>query len=548
MAAVAGIVEDALEKLSDLIAPAERVAVCAYGPAVFAKPGATRGQDLLVLCDGYSNGLRAHLRVYDGEEFRFLIADRTLVESDVEKGTLGDYLTEQFLYPYHPVLNIEYLDKMAERAKTRVAEEEARDLVIEFREMCRGLVAAPEFFGLSRMRKLARVSVPSMTAYLRLLEEPVRERNLMTLRSSFKTAFAATKGEVLKLEGEHVSLEDSAVDRWLKDRVSEQVVNVLRQSQRAFYSYLAKGRAIYLSPDLLTRELYSPLKLTLDTELNRMDPEDPKNYLFLRTSAGLVPLGEKAPLDEVIANLHLGGPITITPLAGVLNEVFLVTAGKEQLVVKKFTDWDGFKWFTLNLVSLGSKLFAVSGKARMTNEYGMNRYLGKRGLKVANIIYLNVKQRILVERYLSGPSFADLAKEAVNQSSLTKGQAELAESLGETLADIHEIGVSVGDTKPENYVINDGKIFTVDLEQAGKRKDYAWDIAELLFYTGHYRISPTFTGGLKGIIEAIVTGYSRKGDPTELRKAAAVRYAKVFSIWTPAPVILEISRILREAR
>ena len=548
MAAVAGIVEDALEKLSDLIAPAERVAVCAYGPAVFAKPGATSGQDLLVLCDGYSNGLRAHLRVYDGEEFRFLIADRTLVESDVEKGTLGDYLTEQFLYPYHPVLNIEYLDKMAERAKTRVAEEEARDLVIEFREMCRGLVAAPEFFGLSRMRKLARVSVPSMTAYLRLLEEPVRERNLMTLRSSFKTAFAATKGEVLKLEGEHVSLEDSAVDRWLKDRVSEQVVNVLRQSQRAFYSYLAKGRAIYLSPDLLTRELYSPLKLTLDTELNRMDPEDPKNYLFLRTSAGLVPLGEKAPLDEVIANLHLGGPITITPLAGVLNEVFLVTAGKEQLVVKKFTDWDGFKWFTLNLVSLGSKLFAVSGKARMTNEYGMNRYLGKRGLKVANIIYLNVKQRILVERYLSGPSFADLAKEAVNQSSLTKGQAELAESLGETLADIHEIGVSVGDTKPENYVINDGKIFTVDLEQAGKRKDYAWDIAELLFYTGHYRISPTFTGGLKGIIEAIVTGYSRKGDPTELRKAAAVRYAKVFSIWTPAPVILEISRILREAR
>ena len=548
MTAVTHSVANAMEKLGDLIAPAEPVAVCAYGPSVFAKPGVTRGQDLLVLCEGYSNGLRAHLRVYDGEEFRFLIADRTLVESDVEKGTLGDYLTEQFLYPYHPILNIAYLDKMAERAKTRVAEEEARDLVIEFREMCRGLVAAPEFFGLSRMRKLARVSVPSMTAYLRLLEGPVRERNLMALRSPFHSAIAATKGEVLKIEGEHVSLEDSAVDRWLKDRVSGQVVNVLRQSQRAFYSYLTKGRAVYLSPDLLARELYSPLKLTLDTELNRMEPEDPKNYLYLKTSAGLVPLGEKSSLDEVIANLNLRGPITITPLAGVLNEVFLVTAGKEQLVAKKFTDWDGFKWFTLNLVSLGSKLFAVSGKARMTNEYGMNRYLGKRGLKVANIVYLNVKQRILVERYLSGPSFADLAKEAVNQSKLTEAQSELAASLGETLADIHEIGVSVGDTKPENFVVSDGKIFVVDLEQAGKRNDYAWDIAELLFYIGHYRITPTVTGGLKGIIEAIATGYSRKGDSAELRKAAAARYAKVFSVWTPAPVFLEISRILREAR
>jgi tRNA A-37 threonylcarbamoyl transferase component Bud32 len=184
----------------------------------------------------------------------------------------------------------------------------------------------------------------------------------------------------------------------------------------------------------------------------------------------------------------------------------------------------------------------------MTNEYGMNRYLGKRGLKVPNIVYLNVKQRILVERYLPGPSFADLARNAVNQSKLTKTQSDLAESLGETLADIHHIGVSLGDTKPENFVVKDGQIFIVDLEQAGKRKDYAWDLAELLFYTGHYRISPTVTGGLKGIVEAMATGYSRRGDPSELRKAAGVRYAKVFSIWTPAPVFLEISRILREAR
>ncbi len=548
MTAVAHIIENALVRLGDLVPPAERVAVCAYGPAVFAKPGVTRGQDLLVLCESYSNGLRAHLRVYDGEEFRFLIADRALVESDIESGTLGDYLTEQFLYPYRPLLNDEYLEKIGEKAKIRVAEEEAKDLVIEFREMCRGLVASPEFFGLSRMRKLARVSIPSMTEYLRLLEKPVREQNRVALRSSFKSAIAATKGEVLKVEGDYVSLEDGAVDRWLKDRVSEQVVNVLRQSQRAFYSYLTKGRAMYLSPDLLARELYSPLKLTLDTELGRMKPEDPKNYLYLKTSAGLVPLGEKESLDEVIANLKLGGPITITPLAGVLNEVFLVTAGKDQLVVKKFTDWHGFKWFTLNLVSLGSKLFAVSGKARMTNEYGMNRYLAKRGLKVPNIVYLNIKQRILVERYLPGPSFADLAKEAVNRSQLTESESKLAESLGETLADIHRSGVSVGDTKPENFVIKDGKIFVVDLEQAGKRKDYAWDIAELVFYIGHYRNSPTVTGGLKSTIEAIATGYSHKGDSAELRKAAAVRFAKVFSIWTSAPVILEISRILREAR
>jgi tRNA A-37 threonylcarbamoyl transferase component Bud32 len=505
----------------------------------------TRGEDLLVLCEGYAQGLRAHLRVYDGHETRFLIVDRTLAESDVEKGTLGDYLTEQFLYPHNPIVNPDYLQTITLNARKRVAEEEARDLVLEFGEICRGLVATPEFFGLSRMRKLARVFVPSMTSYLRFLEEPVRASNLVSLRHSFKEAIAAVKGDVLELDGDYASLSDTAVDRWLKDRVSEQVVNVFRQSQRAFYSYLTKGRALYLSPDLLARELLNPLKLSLDPELDRIEPEDPKKYLFLRTAGGLVPVSQRASLEELIDNFKLPGPITITPLAGVLNEVSLITAGKEQLVVKKFTDWHGFKWFTLNLVSLGSKLFAVSGKARMTNEYGMNRYLAKRGVKVPTIVYVSIRQRVLVERYLNGVSLDALCRNAVNQRSLAASDAEIFEHLGGALAGVHRLGVSVGDAKPENFVAKDEDVFVVDLEQAGKRGDYSWDVAELLFYAGHYCTRPVALPALRGIVQAFTKGYLRKGEAAYLKNAAAVKYAKTFSIWTPPPVILEISKILR---
>jgi tRNA A-37 threonylcarbamoyl transferase component Bud32 len=547
LTAVNGIIESALKRVEDLTAPAERVAVCAYGPAVFAKPGISRGDDLLVLCEGYASGLRAHLRVYDGHEIRFLIVDRTLAESDIDKGTMGDYLTEQFLYPHRSIMNADYLDSIALRARIRVAQEEAQDLVLEFGEMCRGLVATPEFFGLSRMRKLARVFIPSMTSYLRFLEEPVRGPNLTALRQSFKAAISAIRAGTLEVSGDHVSLDDSAVDRWLKDRMSEQVVNVFRQSQRTFYSYLTKGRALYLSPDLLARELLSPLRLSLDPELDRIEPEDPKKCLFLRTAGGLVPVSEMASLDEVVDILRLRRPVTITPLAGVLNEVSLVTAGREQLVVKKFTDWHGFKWFTLNLVSLGSKLFSVSGKARMTNEYGMNRYLEKRSIRVPNIVYVGIKQRILVERYVAGVSLADTGKEAVNQTSLTSSQCQLFESLGATLAGIHGVGVSIGDAKPENFLAKDREIFVVDLEQAGKHGDNSWDIAELLFYTGHYCSRPTAIRALREAVEAFVRGYLREGDAEDLRKAAAVRHAKAFSIWTPPPVILEISRILRAA-
>jgi len=546
LAAVTHVLDNALARLDELTAPAQRIAVSAYGPSVFARAGAVRGVDLLVVCEGHTNGLRAHRRVIDGQEFRFLIADRSLLESDVLNGTLGDFLTEQFLYPHHPILNLEYVNKVAMEAKTRVAQEEAHDLALEYGEMVRGIVATPEFFGLSRMRKLSRVFVPSMSAYLRLLETSVRERNLATLRASFREALAESR--VFGLEGDYVSLEDSAVDRWIKDRASEQVVNIIRQSQRALSAYLTKGRALYLSPDLLARELYTPLKFVLDPEIDRMDPENPNTHLFLRTSEGLVPLNSQATLEQIIADLKLGWPVTISPLAGALNEVSLITAKDQQLVAKRFTDWHGFKWFTLNIVSLGTKLFAVSGKARLTNEYGVNRYLAKKGIKVPHIVYVSVKQRVLVERYVAGVSLADFAKQAVNQGGLAENQKELAESLGQTLAAIHGTGVTVGDAKPENFVDKDGEIFTVDLEQAGKDGDKAWDIAELLFYAGHYNVLPVTIRGASEFTEAFTRGYLRDGDVSDLRKAGGIRYAKVFSIWTPAPILLEISRILHDAK
>jgi len=539
--------ESVLGRIDELTSPAHRLAVSTYGPCVFARPGVVQGTDLLVICERYPSGLREQRRVVDGQEFRFLIADRTLIESDIQRGTLGDFFTEQFLYPYRGMLNLEYLHKVSMEAKVRVAEEEARDLALEHGEMVRGMLATPAFFGLSRMRRLARVSVPSMSAYLRLLETDVRERNLATLNTSFKEALSLSGDEVIEFDGDYTSIRDNVIDRWLKDRASEQVVNILRQSQRAISSYLTRGRAVYLSPELLARELYTPLKFVLDAELDQMEPENPKDHLYLRTSEGLVPFNSKANLEQIILNLNLGWPITISPLAGVLNEVSLVTAGNQQLVAKTFTDWHGFKWFTLNIVSLGTKFFAVSGKARMTNEYGVNRYLAKRGIKVPLIVYVSVKQRILVERYIAGVSLANFAREVMNQPTLLARQKEIAESLGETLGSIHAAGVCVGDAKPENFVARGNQIFTLDLEQAGKNGDRAWDVAELLFYAGHYATSPVPTRGLIEFTEAFVRGYLRKGDVGDLRRAAGVRYTKVFSIWTPAPVIFEITRILHGA-
>jgi len=540
--------ESTLKQLEELAPSAQRVAVCAYGPSVYGKPGGYAGQDILVICEEYSNALRAHRRIADGNETRFLVAERNLIESDVRKGTLGDFLKEIFLYPHRPIANQVYIEKLGLEAKARTIEEETKDLIIEYGEMCRGLVAEPEFFGLSRMRKRARVFLPSMDQYLRLLDPSVRLQNIENLRDSFRKAILTLKGGIVELHEDHVTVPDSIIDKWLPKRSSEQIVNILRQSRQSFYSYLTRGRAIYPDLDLLAREIYRPLRVGMELQVVGTTPEDPKNYLYLRAAEGLSSLNERASLEDIVSDLHPGSAITISPLAGVLNEVFLVTTGKERFVAKKFTDWHGFKWFTLNLVSFGSKFFAVSGKARMSNEYGVNRYLAKKGLKVPQIMHVGLKERLLLESYISGTPLVDAMTRITAQATLSRSQNRLAESLGETLARIHGVGVSIGDSKPENFVASGEDLYVVDLEQAGKREDYAWDIAELLFYAGHYSSSSTPTRALTEMVQAFIQGYLRKGDATELKGAAGVKYVKVFSLWTPAPIILEISKVLRKAR
>jgi tRNA A-37 threonylcarbamoyl transferase component Bud32 len=215
-------------------------------------------------------------------------------------------------------------------------------------------------------------------------------------------------------------------------------------------------------------------------------------------------------------------------------------------VAKKFTDWHGFKWFTLNLVSFGSKYFAVSGKARMRNEYGINRYLEKKGLKVPEVLRVSLKEGVLLESYVPGTSLVELVTQVIAQAALSQTQYRVFESLGEMLGQIHSVGVSIGDSKPENFIASDRGLYVVDLEQAGKRRDYAWDLAELLFYAGHYSTASTPSPGLIQMIQAFIQGYLRHGNAAELKRAAGVRHVKAFSLWTPAPIILEISKMLRE--
>jgi len=523
-------------------------AACECGTSVYSSTPS--GYDLLVIVEDYPDGLRYHTRKVHACPTTLLAADKSLVDLDARKGAMGEFIVERLLTPYRPLHNQELLRSIEVDAKERILREELRELVLEYGEMARELSIQEEYMMLARIRKRARVFLPAARSFAALLKESVRDANIRKMAPGYQSAISRLMNlGVLRKDGAAYVLGDTFVDRALAAKSTNKVINIVEAGRRTLQAYLAHGRAAYLTPDVLTKELASSLQHSLLVEVEASGLEDPKRYLFLRTATGQVSLAERFSIKNFASRFRPGVAVTVAPLGNVLNEVYLITAGKERLVVKKFTEWHRFKWFALGLVSLGTRLFSVSGKARLENEYTINRLLSKCGVDVPEILHISLPDRVLVRRYVGGSSLAELAKSAVSSKSVPVEDEAAVSRVGVMFAKIHESNVTIGDSKPENFQRDtDGRVYSLDLEQARKSGDRAWDIAEFLYYSGHYAFPSAPSEGFREYVNAFIDGYGEEGDVAVLRKASSVRYSRVFSLWTSPLAILEVSKALRGTR
>lgn len=538
---------DALRHLCREIAEDSRiVAICLYGSRAggYARPDSDF--DVVLVLERFSEGVSFHRREIGQVYAAVLVVDRELFELDMKKGYLGEFICARLLSPYIALENSGFLKEMEIQAKKRIVQEELRDLIIEYRRISHGLIVDPTYFALSRLRKRARYYPAVLHSYTNMLREDLRRDSLSSILGGYQTALQDLhETGLVRFENGMVRLQERFIDKTLSRGSFERVVNVMETSRRTFRSYLAYGRSRIGGVEVILDELGSVLRKAPQNDSHEDKPEDPKNHLYLQTSAGMVNLNERSSVVDVALKLRPGAKVTITPLAGVLNDVYLVSVGQEQLVAKRYTDWVNLKWFTINLVTLGTKKFSVMGKSRLANEYGMNRILSEEGIPVPEIVHVSIPHRMLLERYVEGENVANLVKLACSSDQLSAREYGLAIDVGKAMAKIHSIGVTVGDSKPENFLLSsDGKVYSLDLEQAARKGDKAWDLSEFLFYSGHY--SPLMTQGLSQLVDGFIEGYLKTGEPNALRRAAGINYIKVFSIWTAPPVIFGIADRLRK--
>ena len=525
------------------------VAVCFYGPRVCGYAEETSDANVLLVLGDYRPGLGTYLKPLNKVNVFMLVVDRGAFERDVEQGWLGEFVAEKIMIPYETLINEEYLRRQEVRVKKRIVLELLENLVSEFPELSHELLIRMEYFMYETMMQRARLFSPITYSFLNMLKEDLRERNVKLMMDGYLKALHELSGEnSISLSNGYVRMTRSFITAVKRRKIRLPIF--LKSVQRAAFLHILSVIPKMMTPLMRDEEIFMKVHRGVKAEELIFQLEDPKKHLLIPTPLGFVTLSDKTTIEDFVRKNVPGGKtldIKIKEIGGVLNAVYLLTFQKNQeeqrVVVKKFKDWYGFKWFPLALWALGTQTFAVLGRSRLEREYAINQFLQSQGFSVPRVLYMSPQERLIFEDFIEGENLVEIIKRVISSQREAVGEVSLVKEVGRKIAEAHRLGVSLGDCKPENIIVTkDGKTCFVDLEQASRNGNQAWDLAEFLYYSGHYvsPISPAAPAVL--IAREFIEGYLEAGGMKEtVKKAGSARYAKVFSVFTPLHVIVAIS-------
>ncbi len=531
-------------------------ALCAYGPRVYGHFDDRASVNLLLVLRNYSPKMRHFRKSFDNVRVSILAMSLEAFESDVELGQFGEIAAEIIALPYRPLVNAEYLKEMEVKMKRRFVLELLRNLIWQYPELSTELLIEPEYFMYEAFRRRSRL-LPTLTySFAQVFQETVRKRNIDSIMQGYYEALGTLENEdVVLLSNSHIRVDKEFVEDVKRQhnrfsKLLQPLQKGLRSYVRSFSLRMASGAAQYLSSNL-----YNEQKKVQDSFV--MELEETEKHLLMPTPEGPVPLSNKTSIQDFARKTLLGreaSEIEIEQIGGVLNSVFLLTLkGDDQtqkIVAKKFEDWQGFKWLPLALWTLGTQSFAVLGKARLEREYSTNQFLSKHDFRVPRIIHVSLKERLIFEEFVQGKKLDEVIREIIYRSSReTKMiESEVIRKAGEEVARAHSLNIALGDCKPENMLFTeDRQVCFLDLEQATRNGNRSWDIAEFLYYSGHYILPIHSDKAARTITYSFLEGYIEGGGQREsVREAASAKYTKVFSVFTLPHVLLAIASICRK--
>jgi tRNA A-37 threonylcarbamoyl transferase component Bud32 len=527
------------------------VGACIFGARVSGYGTKNSGLHTLLVVRNYPSRLMVYPKLLNDMNVLFLVVDSGLFERDVEQAIIGEFVAEKLMLPYQSLINPEYLWQQELKLKKRVIWELLENLVLEYPEMSHELVIKPKFFLYEDMNRKARLFPLVTYSFLNTLRNDLRKQNAELMMQSYLEAIIdLSKEGWLEFTNDQIKVNKIFIDDVKKRRIRLRAL--LRTVRRGVLTHALRALPGVIQPIIEDQELFLRAHGQAAEEKLMFQLDTSQKYLLIPTPKGLVPLSDTTSIEDFVQDHVPNGKIAkIEPLGGVLNTVYLVSFDKDgepkRIVVKKFEDWFAFKWFPLAFWSIGTRSFAVLGQARLEREYSINQFLGSHGFAVPKILHVSSQHRLIFEEYIEGTNMTEIVKQLVSSKRKAERELALIRKVGEKMARAHSLDVVLGDCKPENIIVTQEEdVAFLDLEQATRDGNKPWDIAEFLYYSGHY-VSPIRDANVaEQIAEDFIEGYLRGGGKRELvRRAWSAQYTKVFSIFTPPHVIFAISRICR---
>lgn len=535
----------------------QTVASCLCGPLISGYGDEKSDINLLLILSGFMSQLKTYSRAMGQQKAVVLAVDKSSFEKDVASGWLGEIAADKLLVPYEPCINADYLWHQEVALKRRIIWEQLEALILEYPELSPEISVKQEYFMHETIMRRARLFQPVTYRYLNILQNDLKKKNTDLMMRGYQKAFEELAQEKwITVTDDYVRIQPKLIKAIKSQKIHVPVF--LKSIQRSTVRYVLNALPRMMTPLTEEERLYmSTRKNVKRVDDLRLQLQDPKEYLLISTPMGPVPLSDETTIGEFLRKTIPGG-VTLTfetkQIGGVLNSVYLLRLQKDnqeqRVVVKKFKDWTGFKWFPLTIWAVGTRSFAMLGKSRLEREYALNQFLQNEHFAVPKILYVSPKQSLIFQEFVEGKSLTETIRNMISTRNPTPAELELIENVGGKIAQAHLLGVALGDCKPENIIVNKNReLFFVDLEQGTRNGNQPWDIAEFLYYSGHYVPPFATTEKMELFAKTFIEGYIKAGGkPENIRQAASPRYTKVFSIFTQPQIILAISSVCRKVK
>lgn len=502
--------------------------------------------------------LMRYMKTVNNKTIFVLAVDRWVFERDVDRGFLGEAIASKLIFPYLPLQGNGYLQEKEVELKKRLILELLENLTVNFPELAHRIQIKPQYFMYEVISNRIRIFPPKAYDLANLMNY-LQENEAQALSGYSEALRQIETEEKIVSSNDYLTISEKFIAQTKDPRIK--IINLSKNMPRTLFTSIFSA-----VPQLINIVSQNTDDFLRTQKINwKRQPYqtlhfiDPLKYIFFPTSKGLISLSDKIDIKTFAKKMLPKGQnenIEVEHLGSMLNDVYLINAygksGATKVIAKRFKDWSGLKWFPLTVWSFRARSFAVSGQARLAKEFAISELLHSKGFNVPKILHVSNAERTIFMEYIYGENLSDSIKQLASSTDPIVLENVLSKvvRVGEIFAKVHSHNVSLGDTKPDNALITkSGDIFLIDFEQATQDGDEAWDIAVFLYYCGYY-LQP-FISNIKAesVARAFIEGYLKEGgDVAKVNEAGASKYTRVFSIFTPPPMLRAISDICKKQK